>query len=120
MLDRKEKIVMKLIFDECENDDKSHLFPTQEIINAVGRKKYVVSINELDGIIESLSKEGLIDYVQSESKNGAVYCITLKNKGKLFKKDLQKELRYSSWLILRTALLAIFSFLIGLLLKIIF
>ena len=66
------------------------------------------------------AKDGMIDYVESESKNGLVYCVSLKSKGTLFKKDQQKQRRHASWLILRTALLAIFSFAIGLLLRAIF
>lgn len=119
MLDRKEKLVMGYIFDNCESG-KTRLFPSQELIDFLVQKKNVISTSELDEIMISLSKEGLIDFVSSDSKNGSVYCVSLKNKGLLFKKDLQKEKRHASWVILRTALLAIFSFVIGLLLRAIF
>lgn len=118
MLDRKEKIVMGFLFEKC--GAKACLVPSSSIINFLSEKKYVISINELQQIMSSLSKDGMIDYVESESKNGLVYCVSLKNKGSLFKKDQQKERRHASWVILRTALLAIFSFAIGLLLRVIF
>lgn len=119
MLDKKEKFVMNYLFNLCENG-KTHLFSSQEIIDYLGEKKYVVSVSELAEIMISLTKEGLIDYVESESKKGTMYCVNLKNKGLLFKKDIQKEKRHASWVILRTALLAVLSFIIGLLLRAIF
>ena len=118
MLDRKEKIVMGFLFEKC--GAKPCLIPSTSIIKYLSEKKYVISLNELQQIMNSLSKDGMIDYVESESKNGLVYCVSLKNKGALFKKDQQKERRHASWVILRTALLAIFSFAIGLLLRVIF
>ncbi|MDD4110790.1 MAG: hypothetical protein PHS54_04480 [Clostridia bacterium] len=119
MLDKKEKIVMEYIFNNCEKG-KSRLFPAQEFIDFILMKKYILSLSELDEIMITLSKENMIDYVQSESKKGTIYCVSLKNKGFIFKKDLQKEKRYTSWIIVRTALLALLSFIIGILLKAIF
>lgn len=119
MLDKKEKIIMGYIFDNCEKG-KSRLFSAQEFINFILTKKHILSLSELDEIIMVLSKENMIDFVRSESKKGTIYCISLKNKGYLFKKDLQKEKRYASWIIIRTALLAVLSFLIGVILRAIF
>ena len=119
MLDKKEKIIMGYIYDNCEKG-KSHLFSAQEIIDFIATRKHILSLAELDDIIITLSKENMIDYVQSESKKGTMYCVSLKNRGYIFKKDLQKEKRYASWIILRTALLAVLSFIIGVLLKAIF
>lgn len=118
MLDRKEKIVMALLFEKC--GAKPCLISSSSIIESLGEKKYVISLSELEQIMNSLAKDGMIDYVESESKNGLVYCVSLKSKGALFKKDQQKQRRHASWVILRTALLAIFSFVIGLLLRAIF
>ncbi len=122
MLDRKEKIVMSYIFLKCENDEKNktRLFSSQEIVDLLAKRKYVVSTSELNEIMISLSKDGLIDFVSSESKKGSVFCISLKEKGLLFKKDSQKEKLHASWIILRTALLAVLSFVVGLLLRAIF
>ena len=72
VLDRKEKIVMSYIFVNCENGEKAktRLFSSQEIVDVLAKRKYVVSTSELNEIMISLSKEGLIDFVQSESKKG--------------------------------------------------
>ena len=119
MLDKKDKLVMGYIFEKCEGGG-SKLISMKQLLEFLQRKKFVITTNEIEEIMISLSKEGFIDFVESESKKGEVYCVSLKGKGKLFKKDLQKEKRYASWVILRTALLTIFSFLLGLLLKAIF
>ncbi len=119
MLDKKEKIIMNYIYDNCEKG-KSHLFSAQEIIDFISTQKHILSLYELDEIMITLSKENMIDYVQSESKKGTIYCISLKSKGFIFKKELQKEKRYASWMILRTALLALLSFIIGIVLRAIF
>jgi hypothetical protein len=119
MLDKKEKLVMCYIHDNCEKG-KARLFPAQEIIDFIVSKKHILSLSELDEIMIILSKENMIDYVQSESKKGIMYCVSLKTRGFVFKKDIQKEKRYASWVIIRTALLALLSFIIGIVLKAIF
>lgn len=119
MLDKKEKLIMGYIFDMSEKG-KSRLFSAQEFVDFTLSKKHILSLGELDEIIITLAKENMIDYVQSEIKKGTVYCISLKNKGYIFKKDLQKEKRWATWIILRTALLAILSFSIGILLRTLF
>lgn len=119
MLDRKEKIVMKHLFETCQGG-ASRLVSAQEIVDFLNTRKFVVSLSELEQIMISLSKEGFIDFVSSESKNGVMFCVTLKGKGLLFKKDIQKERKLASWIVIRTALLAILSFVVGLLLKAIF
>ncbi len=119
MLDKKEKLVMNYIYGECEQN-KTHLFSSDEILGILEKKNYSISMNELSEIMLYLSKEGFIDYVQTEGKKGKMFCVSLKNKGLLFKKDVEKEKRYSAWIILRTVLLTLFSFVIGLLLKVIF
>lgn len=119
MLNKKEKMVMCYIFEGC-GQNRTHLFSAQEIIDYVSSKKQVLSLAELDEIMITLSKENLIDYVQSESKKGSMYCVSMKSKGLIFKKELQKEKHYASWVIIRTALLAIMSFIIGILLRALF
>ena len=119
MLDKKDKLVMLYIFEMYEKQG-TKLISMQQIIDFLCVKKFAVSTSGVDEIMISLSKEGLIDYVKSESKNGVVFCVELKPKGKLFKKDLQKQKKYASWVLIRTVLLTIFSFLIGLLLRTLF
>lgn len=119
LLDQKEKMVMSFLFEKCA-DKSAHLISADEIIKYITSKKSVLSLSELDDIMSSLQKDSYIDCVVSESKKGKIYCTSLKAKGFLFKKDLQKERKQNINLIVRTIGLAVLSFLIGILLKAIF
>ena len=118
-LDQKEKIVMKCLYDKCK-DKLSQLIPAEEIIKYSLNKKHSLSSYELDDIMTNLQKENYIDFVSSDSKKGLFYCVSLKSKGKFFLKDLKKQKRQNSFLIIRTVALAVLSFLIGVILKAIF
>ncbi len=100
-------------------DKKTYLIPSSSIAEYVSRK-YVISIAELDDIMISLSKDNYLDFVGTSSKKGYYYCINLKNKGLTYKKDLKKQKQELVGLVIRTIILSIVSFVLGLLLKIIF
>lgn len=118
-LDQKEKLVMKYLFNSC-NSCASKLISAENIIKFSLSKKHSLSLYELEDIMNNLQKENYIDFVLSDSKNGLTYCVSLKTKGKFFLKDLKKQKRQNSFLLIRTIALAILSFLIGVLLKAIF
>lgn len=118
MLDKKEKLVMFYLSSICL-DKKTYLISTSSLAEYVS-KKYVISIAELNDIMISLCKDNYLDFVVSDSKKGYYYCVNLKNKGLTFKKDLKKEKKAIWGLILRTLCLSILSFILGMLLKVIF
>lgn len=118
MLDKKEKLVMLYLLDICV-DKKTYLISSSNIAEYVSRK-YVISIAELDDIMISLSKDNYLDFVGSSSKKGYYYCVNLKNKGLTYKKDLKKKRQELIGLFIRTIILSVVSFVLGILLKIIF
>lgn len=119
LLNQKEKLLMNYFFDNC--DEKSaKLFSSETLIKFITEKNYAISFTELENIMNFLQKENYIDFVSSDSKKGIIYCVSLKQKGKLFKKDLQNEKKQAINLIIRTIGLAILSFLIGIILKALF
>ncbi len=118
MLDKKEKLVMLYLSSVCL-DKKTYLILTSDLAEFVS-KKYVISIAELNDIMISLCKDNYLDFVVSNSKKGYYYCVNLKNKGLTFKKDQKKEKQAFWGMILRTLLLTVLSFVLGLLLKMIF
>ena len=105
----------------CEvcSGKKSYLISANQIAEFVSQK-YILSIAELDEIMLSLSKDNYIDLVVSDGKRGYFYCISLKNKGMTFKKDLSKHKKEIAMLLLRTLGITILSFIIGLILRAIF
>lgn len=118
MLDKKEKMVMLFLSEICSGK-KSYLISVDQIAEYIS-KKYILSISELDEIMLVLNKENYIDLVFSDGKRGYFYCISLKNKGLTFKKDLIKQKRETVMLLFRTLGITILSFIVGLILKAIF
>ncbi|MDD2445461.1 MAG: hypothetical protein PHX09_01465 [Clostridia bacterium] len=118
MLEKKEKMVMLFLSEVCSGK-KSYLISADQIAEYLSRK-YVLSIAELDEIMLMLSKDNYIDLVFSDGKKGYFYCISLKNKGLTFKKDLIKHRKELVMLVLRTLGITILSFIVGLILRAIF
>jgi len=118
MLDKKEKFVVLYLIEICPQK-RSYLILAEQIAEFVS-KKYLISTNELDDIMLSLSKDNYIDFVASDSKNGYYYCITLKGKALTLKRDLKKQKKEAWFVLLKTLGLAVLSFAVGILLKTIF
>lgn len=118
MLDKKEKLVMSYLCSVCQ-DKKTYLISTSDIAEFVS-KKYIISLAELNDIMISLCKDNYLDFVVTDSKKGYYYCVNLKNKGVTFKKDQKKGKQAILWLIFRTLCLTLLSFVLGLILKMIF
>lgn len=118
MLDKKEKLVMKYLSDVCVGK-KTYLISADQIASFVC-KKYLLSVSELDDIMISLNKDNYIDFVAMDGRKGYYYCISLKNRGLTYKKDQVKEKKQVAFIVLRTVGLALLSFAIGFLLKVIF
>ena len=118
MLEKKEKLVMNFLCEVCSGK-RSYLISADTIAESVS-KKYILSINELDDIMLTLSKDNYIDVVGSDGKRGYFYCITLKNKGLTFRKDIVKHRKELAILFGRTLMITIVSFVFGLILRAIF
>ena len=115
---KKEKMVMAYLCNKCQQK-RTYLVSPQEIAQALS-KKYVLSIEEIDEILATLSNENYIDFVASESKKGYFYCINLKKAGQTFNVDTKKNRRTFGLLVLRSMFLATVSFVFGIILKAIF
>lgn len=118
MLEKKEKLVMLFLCDVCSGR-KSYLISVNQIAENLS-SKYILSINELDDIMLSLSKDNYIDYVASDGKKGYFYCVALKNKGLTFRKDIKKQRKEVALLFGRTMLITIVGFVFGIILRLIF
>ena len=118
MLDKKEKSVMLYLCEVC-TPKRSYLISASTIAEEMS-KKFLLSIAEIDEIMTSLAKDNYIDVVISDSKKGYFYCVMLKNKGVMFKKDLQKQKKELALLLVRTFCITILSFVVGLILRTIF
>ena len=118
MLDKKEKFVVLYLVEVCPQK-RPYLILAEKIAEFVSRK-YIITTSELDDIMVMLQKENYIEFVVSESKCGSYYCITLKGKAITLKKDIKRQ-KQQLWLeVFRTFIFAVFSFSVGILLKMIF
>ncbi len=115
---KKEKLVMSYLCNKCQRN-KTYLISPQEIAQVLA-KKYIVSIEEIDEIMVSLSNENLIEFVVSDGKNGYFYCVKLKKSGQTFVADTKKSRKTFGLLVLRSCFLATVSFIFGVILRAIF
>jgi len=118
MLDKKEKLVILYLLEICQSR-RSYLVLAEQIAEFVS-KKYLITTDELDDIMISLAKDNYLEFVVSDSKKGYYYCVTLKGKAITLKKDMKKHKTETALLIVRTLALAVLSFAVGFILKIIF
>ena len=117
MLNKEENAVMSTIAKECKEKDSLLISPS-DLKSLLGGVDF--TLDRLDKIVEDLYTDGYFDLVLSERRGEKVYCITLTEKGKGYfrnKKLMKRNLIYRIGL---SAALALFSFIIGLILKAIF
>ena len=114
----KEKMVMKYLAEICVKKKTYLLSPAD--INAYVSRKFILSVAELDEIMVSLSNSNYIDFVVSDGRRGYHYVVSLKRRGQNFLAELKRQKKQTINLILRTVLLSILSFVLGLILKAIF
>lgn len=115
MLNGKEKYVMKYLYTKCTGQ-KSNLVSPRDVITYVS-DKFVMYPSELDVIMTNLCYDNYIDLVRSDKKGEPIFCISLKLKGEGFIRELKNNKRNWYFLITRTLMLAMLSFLFGLLLN---
>ena len=117
MLNKEENLVMAVIAKECSKKE-SLLISPNDLKSLVGGADF--TLDKLDKIISDLYTDGYFDLVLSERRGEKVYCIILTEKGKGYfrnKKLMKRNLIYRIGL---SAALALFSFIIGMILRAIF
>lgn len=109
---------MAYLCERCQQK-RTYLVSPHEITQALS-KKFVLSVEEIDQIMVTLSNENYIDFVVSESKKGYYYCVNLKKSGQTYNADTKKSRRTFGLLVLRSMFLATVSFVFGIILRAIF
>ena len=82
--------------------------------------KYVVNEIEIQALLDGLSQENYITVVNSDKNGELIYCITILSKGKAFTREQKNIKKTWSVALIRTIILAIVSFVVGIILKAIF
>ena len=76
---KKERMVMSYLCNKCQQK-RTYLISPQEITQALS-KKFVLSVEEIDEIMVTLSNENYIDFVVSDSKRDIIIVSTLRKVG---------------------------------------
>jgi len=118
MLSKKEKLLLGYILKLSSGKDSCLVAPL-ELIHAL-EPKYTCNQMEIETYLEGLSQENYINVVNSDKQGNLIYCITILNKGKGFVREEANAKKGLATAIVRTILLAILSFVVGIILKNIF
>ena len=92
MLNRKEIAVMRVIYDVCSKNNDSGIISDDFIIQSTP-EKYKLTSSKVDTILNQLEYDGYFECTKSERKGETVNVITLKQKGKAFKRELIQRRR---------------------------
>ncbi|HBO49098.1 MAG TPA: hypothetical protein DD614_04640 [Clostridiales bacterium] len=118
MLSKKEKLIMYYILEKSGGKSTCLLTPLD--LEYALQPKYSANNIEIQAILEGLVQEEYINLVNSDKNGELIYCITILTKGKSFNRE-QKNIKKSwSTAIVKTILLAVLSFIVGIILKAIF
>ncbi len=118
MLSKIDKHVMRYIYSKGYKKGTCLISP-QELISNIGGG-LVISPKQLDEAILHLQLDGYIECIISNTKNKQLYCFTLKQKGQAFLREIENQKKETLKIIVRTVLLAVLSFVIGVILRAIF
>ncbi len=118
MLNKTDKEVMRYIYLKSYKKGTSLISP-QELISNLGGG-LVISPAELNTALDNLQMDGYIESILTDTKGKLAYCFTLKQKGEAFLREIENEKKSFKHIIIRTILLAVLSFIVGIILKAIF
>lgn len=118
MLSKKEKFLMNYIYNRCLGKKTTLLYYSS--FKKTLHQKDTFTEEKFEMILNNLHYEGYIFLEKSEDKKGLVFVVGLNEKGKYFRRELlnQKKKLISS--IVKTILLAVLSFVVGIVLKTLF
>ena len=92
MLNKKEIAVMRAVYDVCEKNNDSGILSDEYIIQSTP-EKYKFDAGKVDAILNQLEYDGYFTCTKSDRNGETVNVITLKPKGKAFKRELIQRRR---------------------------
>ena len=117
VLNKIENKVMRIIYCECINKSALLISPT-DLNKMVGING--LSVSKLEKTVTDLNSDGYFNLVYSDRRGERVYCIELTEKGKGYLRSSKVFKRNLIFRFSLTVVLALLSFLIGLILKAVF
>lgn len=92
MLNKKEVAVMRCIYDTCKKHNDSAIMSDEVIIQSCPEKFKLTEIN-VDTILKQLEYDGYFECTKSDKDGKTVNVISLKQKGKAFKREMIQRRR---------------------------
>ena len=92
MLNKKEIAVMRAVYDVCSKNNDSGIISDDFIIQSTP-EKYKFDATKIDAILNQLEYDGYFQCTKSDRNGETVNVITLKSKGKAFKRELIQRRR---------------------------
>lgn len=92
MLNKKEIAVMRAVYDVCAKNNDSGIMSDDFIIQSTP-EKYKFDATKIDAILHQLEYDGYFECTKSDRNGETVNVITLKSKGKAFKRELLQRRR---------------------------
>ncbi|MBQ9709536.1 MAG: hypothetical protein IJV67_02820 [Clostridia bacterium] len=111
MLSPSEKTVLKAVLSKCGERSKC-LATAADILCRVPRHSEI-SESRLNDILKCLEYDGYVDVVMSDRHGEMVYCISLKERGKGYKRESVQSRRYVLYRFFLAILSAFITFAIG-------
>ena len=116
MLNKKEIAVMRAVYDVCAKNNDSGIITDDFIIQSTP-EKFKFDATKVDAILNQLEYDGYFECTKSDRNGETVNVITLKSKGKAFKRELllrRRELINSFiWRIVFAALGAVVALIVN-------
>ena len=110
---------MAYLYEVCNANGGKCLLSIDEIITNM-YPKVDLTPEVVQEIVKNLAFDDYIEVVNSDKKGESVYCIALTEHGQAFIRENNNTKRNTRMLIIRTVLLAVLSFVVGVILKAIF
>lgn len=92
MLNKREVSVMRVVYDMCAKNNNSVIIGDDFIVQSTP-EKYKLTLAQVDGILNQLQYDGYFECIKSDKNGKTVNVITLKQKGKAFKRELVQRRR---------------------------
>lgn len=118
MLNKRESVIMEIIFNEC-GEKKSCLIKQSDILKKISFAKDF-SLDEVLQIIKTLEVDDYFDVIETEKDGEIVYCFNLHLKGEAFEREIEHKKRAINFKIAMTVLGAVGSVALTFILKQIF
>ena len=105
MLTKVEKQIMKFFYSRCFNKESCLIKPDDIKLSLI--PDYEISDMELDKAVNNLILDGYIDLIVSDNKGTPVYCVSLKNKGQAFLREMENTKKENRYLVVSSIAIAL-------------